>query len=134
MVALLKEQFYQILTTELGYHVVDNPDNNKTFPCVFLRLGNVTREFIKDSFRFNIRFKIDIFSNYDGEKEILQMESDIFNAAATLYTLDGVTSMKETSFRILDDKSMGKMRKHGIIFYSILSEGGLQDETSPAAP
>lgn len=72
--------------------------------------------------------KIDIFSNYDGEKEILEMEKEIFDKIPQLYEIDGITYIRESDFRIMDDKSTGVVRKHGIITYTILSAGMLEEE------
>lgn len=80
MINQIKKKLFTILSVDLGYNVVDNPERNKTFPCVFLKLGNLTRDiFNNNAFRFSIKMKIDIFSNYDGEKEILEMEKAIFD-------------------------------------------------------
>ena len=73
MIEEIKTKLFEILSDELGYEVADHPNGNKNFPCVFLKMGNATRDLFHDTFRFQIKFKIDIFSNYDGEKEILEI-------------------------------------------------------------
>ena len=127
MINKIKVKLFDILSKDLGYNVVDNPERGENFPCVFLKLGNTTRDIFRNNFRFQIKFKIDIFSNYDGEKEILEMESEIFDAIQSLYEIDGVTYVRQSDFRILDDKSTSVMRKHGIITLSIVSTGMVEE-------
>ena len=127
MISQLKTQLYQILSEDLEYNVTDNPygDETKSFPYVKLTLSNTRRDKRKDAYWFNITFKIDIFSDYDGEKEILDMEEEIFEAIQKLYENDFVTYVRESGFHIMDDKSTGVLRKHGIINYTIYSGGGI---------
>lgn len=120
---------YDILTKDLNYLVEDNPYSKKkrTFPYVMLTMKNVTRDMYKNAYRYIIKYKIDIFSNYNGEKEILDMEKAIFNHMGKLYDNDFVTYLRESQFIILDDKSMGESRKHGVITYDIYCTGGLEE-------
>lgn len=127
MISEIKTKFFDILSNELGYNVVDNPERGSDFPCVFLKMGNTTRDLFHNNFRFQIKFKIDIFSNYDGEKEILEMEEAIFAAAQALYDVIGVTYVRQSDFRILDDKSTSVVRKHGVITYTIVSTGMVEE-------
>lgn len=127
MISEIKTKFFDILSNELGYNVVDNPERGNDFPCVLLKMGNTTRDLFHNNFRFQIKFKIDIFSNYDGEKEILEMEEAIFAAAQALYDVVGVTYVRQSDFRILDDKSTSVVRKHGIITYTIISTGMVEE-------
>ena len=126
----IKVKFFDILTNDLKYHVIDHPqkEKNKQFPCVFLKIQKVSRDFFKNNFRIQVNIKIDIFSNYDGEKEILEMEEAIFAAAQALYDVVGVTYVRQSDFRILDDKSTAVVRKHGIISYSIISAGKVEED------
>ena len=127
MISEIKTKFFDILSNELGYNVVDNPERGNDFPCVLLKMGNTTRDLFHNNFRFQIKFKIDIFSNYDGEKEVLEMEEAIFAAAQALYDVVGVTYVRQSDFRILDDKSTSVVRKHGIITYTIVSTGMVEE-------
>lgn len=122
----VKIKFYDILSS-LGYNVVDYPEETTTFPCVFLKLSGSKRDLFNKNFKFEMKFKIDIFSNYDGEKEIMEMQEEIFNAAQALYDVVGVTYVRESDFRILDDKSTSLVRKHGILIYTIYSAGMVQE-------
>lgn len=128
MVSQVKTQLYQILK-DLNYNITDNPygEEAKSFPYVLLTLSNTRRDKRKDAYLFSIKFKIDIFSDYNGEKEILDMEEEIFNNIDKLYENEFVTYVRESAFRIIDDKSTGVLRKHGIINYTIYSAGGIEE-------
>ena len=129
MISQLKTQLYQILKEDLEYNVTDNPygEETKSFPYVFLTLSDTHRDKRKETYLFSIKFKIDIFSEYNGEKEILDMEEEIYDKIQDLYENEFVTYIRESSFRIMDDKSTGVLRKHGIITYTIYSTGGIAD-------
>jgi len=128
MVSQVKTQLYQILK-DLNYNVTDNPygEETKSFPYVLLTLSNTRRDKRKNAYLFSIKLKIDIFSDYNGEKEILDMEEEIFNNIDKLYENEFVTYVREPAFRIIDDKSTGVLRKHGIINYTIYSAGGIEE-------
>ena len=82
IIAFLKQKLYSILSEELEYNVMDNPydTQERTFPYLLLTLQDTQRERRKNNNIMNIRFKIDIFSNYNGEKEVLEMEAAIYDA------------------------------------------------------
>lgn len=124
----LKTKFYNILTSDLQYRVFDTPVNSKAkFPWVRLTLGNISRDTFQGNFVYNYTFTVDIFSDYNGEKEILEMEEEMFEALQRLYEVTGVTYVRETSFKILDDNSLGPIRKHGVIKYNILCNGDIKE-------
>lgn len=130
MISQIKTQLYQILKEDLEYNVTDNPygEETKSFPYVLITLSNTRRDKRKGAYFYAINYKIDIFSDYDGEKEILDMEQEIFDNIEKLYENDFVTYVRETGFRIMDDKSTGVLRKHGIINYTIYSAGGITED------
>ena len=129
IVTEIKKKFYDILTN-LGYEVVDNKESiaeNSSFPQIILRLNVGARDRIKDVTISKIRFTIDIFSEYDGESEILDIEQKVFDATKELYDVPHVVYVQESSFRILDDKSTGVIMKHGILNYMVVV-GGVEQE------
>ena len=130
MLTTIKKQFYNLLTKDLKYTVADNPyaTKERTFPYVMLTLQDTRRDKHKNSYMYTIKFKIDIFSAYSGEEEILKMEEEIFDKSNQLYENEFVTYVRQSAFRILDDKSTGALRKHGVITYTILCAGGIEDE------
>jgi hypothetical protein len=101
MILQIKQQIYELLTS-LGYHVMD---------C----------------YSDKIKFKIDIFSNYEGEKEVFEIEDNIFNNLEALYDNEYITAAYESSFKIIDDKTTGVLIKHGVLQVTVLSTGGLID-------
>lgn len=125
MLTTIKTKLYDILATDLSYTVMDNPygTQERTYPYVILTLGNVVRDAYKNAFQNQIKFKIDIFSNYNGEKEVFEMEQAIFEQINKLYEIPEVTYVRESSFKIMDDKSTEVVRKHGIITYTIITSG-----------
>lgn len=132
MIQEIKKQIYDTLSSTLGYNVSDNASEKKKYPYVRVILSNTTRDKFKNAFQYKIKYQIDIFSDYDGEAEILQMENEIFEALApALYKNENVTYVRENSFRIIDDKSTGVVRKHGIIQYTIVSAGGVVETNEP---
>ena len=128
MLLEIKQEIFNMLQNELGYRVTDNPYQQKLeeiFPTVFLTLSNANRVNVKNNgFICKFTFKIDIFSEYNGEKEIILMEENI---AALLPELmerfEYIVGVSENSFKILDDKSTSVVRKHGVILYSITAAG-----------
>ena len=130
MISEIKTQLYEILANDLEYNVMDNPygDETKTFPYVLLTLQDTRRDMRKDNYLYQIKFKIDIFSEYNGEKEILDMEQAIFDKSKKLWDNEFITYYRESAFRIMDDKSTGVLRKHGVIIYTFYCAGGIEDE------
>lgn len=109
---------------------MDNPydTQERTFPYLLLTLQDTQRERRKNNNIMNIRFKIDIFSNYNGEKEVLEMEAAIYDAFQQVWDNEYVTNIRENAFRIIDDKSTGVNRKHGIITYTFTCGGGIAED------
>lgn len=126
MVEELKTKFYSIIEG-LGYTVYDNPylieGRNRNLPYVQIRTQNINRVVYHTSFVNAVQFKIDFWSKYSGEKEMLDMEQKVADALSQLYELDSVVFVAETRFQILDDKSTGTVMKHGIGIYQVALAG-----------
>lgn len=125
----IKMKLYSIISS-LGYSVVDRAQGKETdsFPCIRLKLSSLQRDFFENNFVYVLRYQVDIFSNYEGEKEILEIEQNIAQHLTELYEINGVSYVRESDFKILDDKSTSVVRKHGIISYTIKSAGGIKKE------
>lgn len=128
MLLEIKQEIFNMLQNELGYRVTDNPyqqELEEIFPTVFFTLSNANRVNVKNNgFICNFTFKIDIFSEYNGEKEIILMEEDIAALIPDLMErFEYIVGVSENSFKILDDKSTSVVRKHGVILYSITAAG-----------
>lgn len=134
MIEEIKQQIFNILSEDLGYNVSDNPYGSEedTFPLVRIRLSSCARDKAKNMFQNRLRYQIDIFSDYNGEAEILEMEEAIFEAmTTTLYENENISYVRESGFNITDDKSTGVLRKHGILRYTIYSTGGFIEVDEP---
>ena len=128
MLLEIKQEIFNMLQNELGYRVTDNPyqqELEEIFPTVFLTVSNANRINVKNNgFICKFTFKIDIFSEYNGEKEIILMEENIAALIPELMErFEYIVGVSENSFKILDDKSTSVVRKHGVILYSITAAG-----------
>ena len=125
MINKIKDKLFEVLSSNYENQIVDNAAavEEGEYPRIQIRLSTVTRDKYQGTFQYTIRYQVHIFSDYDGEKEILNMESEIFDALEQFYEIDGVTYARESGFRILDDKSTGVFRKHGIISLTFYCTG-----------
>ena len=125
MINKIKDKLFEVLSSNYENQIVDNGAavEEGDYPRIQIRLSTVTRDKYQGTFQYTIRYQVHIFSDYDGEKEILNMESEIFDALEQFYEIDGVTYARESGFRILDDKSTGVFRKHGIISLTFYCTG-----------
>ena len=133
MLKRIKERFYS-LVKGLNYNITDNGTYSENFPWLMLRLGNATQLNTFDLRVNAISLTLDIFSTYNGELEIIDIVEDI-----TAHLNDLIKEMPELlyayqkTFKILDDKSTGPVRKHGIVVYDFLlgqSEREVPDDTN----
>lgn len=128
LVENIKTKMYQIISS-LGYEVIDRAQGKQLnhFPVIKIALAGLQRDYLKNSFMYRIRFKIDIFSSYEGEKEILDIEEKIADNLSRLYEIPGIVYIRESDCKIIDDKSTSVVRKHGIVSYTITSAGGTEE-------
>ena len=126
MIIDVKTKFYNIIK-DLGYTIYDNPytidGQRRHLPYCQIRTNNIKRAMFQQNFINAVEFKVDMWSKYSGEKEILEMEKKIAGSLEKLYELDPVVFVIEKSFKILDDKSTGAVMKHAIAVYDIALEG-----------
>lgn len=126
MLIELKEKLFDILHNTLNYNVEDTAygvGDDIVYPFVLLETSKSSKDNFNNSFKYLYSFNIHVFSNYNGEKEVVNIETEIYNALNALYELDGVIYFRERSFRIIDDKSTQTIKKHGIITIDIISAG-----------
>ena len=120
----LKSEIYKILSNKLHYNVSDTPKNDDDFPFVRISTTSLRRiPYKKGAAEYEISFSLDIFSNYNGEAELLRMEKEIYDAMPDLYKVNGVVNVSGPSSHFITDKSMGIVLQHGIIVYSIKVAG-----------
>ena len=98
MINKIKDKLFEVLSSNYENQIVDNAAavEEGEYPRIQIRLSTVTR---------------------------LNIESEIFDMLEQFYEIDGVTYVRESGFRILDDKSTGVIRKHGIISLTFYCTG-----------
>lgn len=125
MITQLKVQFKTILEA-LGYPIRDNNTYNTTYPMITLRLSNTNYEERNGIALRKIVYVVDIFSTYNGEKEILDINDKINEKLFMLPQHNKhITAMKQQNCLILDDKETGIVRKHGVLTYEFLLTSAL---------
>lgn len=125
MLANLKSQFYSLIKG-LGYNITDNAEYKEQFPWLMLRTNGYRT---MNSFNVNISSAVlvlDIFSNYSGEKEIIEIVENIGEHLKELQDNNSdIMFAYQKSLKILDDKSTGPVRKHGVVVYEFLLGYGI---------
>lgn len=125
MISYLKTQIKECIDA-LGYHVRDNNTYSNTYPMITLRLSNANREQKNHVVLQKVVYVIDIFSTYNGEKEILDINDKINEKLFMLPQRNKhITAMKQQNCLILDDKETGVVRKHGVLIYEFLLTSAL---------
>lgn len=116
----IKEKTYE-LVSNLSIPIQDNPEtkNNRKMPYGLLKTINVINTAMKNYQKANWLLRIDIFSNYKGEKEISDYYyNEFLPVVKTLQELEEVTQITPT-LDIEDDKETGPVTKHGIITLNV---------------
>ena len=120
MLTKLKTQFYSLIK-DLGYNITDNAEYKEQFPWLMLRTNGYQT---MNSFNVNISSAVlvlDIFSTYSGEKEIIEIVENIGEHLKELQDNNPeIMFAYQKTMKILDDKSTGPVRKHGVIVYEFL--------------
>lgn len=128
MLSQLKTQFYSLIK-EKGYNITDTAEYKEKFPWLMLRTNGYQ---IVDSFNMetsNATLVLDIFSQYSGEKEIIEIVENIHPILLELQNNNpNVLFAHQKSLKILDDKMTGPVRKHGIVVYEFLMGYGITEE------
>lgn len=123
----IKTQLYDLIKS-LGYNATDNGFYEENFPWLMLRTSGHNRMDTMDLRIDILSYTIDIFSTYNGEKEILEIVENISNNIQQLRRdNDKIMSIAQKSLRIIDDNKKGPVRKHGIITYQFLATSGLEE-------
>lgn len=117
MLAKLKSQFYSLIK-DLGYNVTDNAEYRENFPWLMIRTNGYQSVNSFNLNTSNVTLVLDIFSTYQGEKEIIEIVEDIGSHLMELKDSNpDVLFCYQKTVKILDDKSTGPVRKHGIVVY-----------------
>lgn len=127
MLQVVKKQLYE-LVQELGYNITDNGSYKENFPWLMLRTNRFVSADSNDVRYQMCSFIIDVFSTYNGEKEILDIVEDINNHLQELRESNPyITQVSQTNLKIIGDKETGPVRKHGIANYQFILTFGLED-------
>ena len=125
MLANLKSQFYSLIKG-LGYNITDNAEYKEQFPWLMLRTNGYRT---MNSFNVNISSAVlvlEIFSTYSGEKEIIEIVENIGEHLKELQDNNpDIMFAYQKTLKILDDKSTGPVRKHGVVTYEFLLGYGI---------
>lgn len=116
----LKEEFFQFLK-ELGYKVSDNGTYREDFPWLLVRTSNANVQQASNISVERAGITVDIFSTYNGEKEILNITQDITNHLWDFQQrFPAITFAQLKQLRMIDDKSTGPVRKHGVAVFDFI--------------
>lgn len=120
---MLEREIKQTITDALSSLVPNLTDNAPEKPTkTYVLFG------FSDAFDMRYKTKVrqtnsyltfDIFSVYDGEKEVLQIKETIDREMDNLYNLGKISYFEMSGFNILQEEK--PLRKHGVLRYRILS-------------
>lgn len=121
MLEKLKTDFYSMLVG-LGYKVSDNRQFEEGgSPWLVLRSNGYQRVHSIGLRMSKITLVLDVFSQYNGEREIILVVDKIANHLEEfLAEHPEVLFCHQKTMKILDDKETGPVRKHGVISYEFL--------------
>ena len=121
MLEKLKTDFYAMIA-DFGYNVSDNRNfETGNGPWLVLRSNGYQRVHSVGLRMSKITLVLDIFSQYSGEREIIQVIDKIAdNLEEFLVQHPEVLFCHQKSMKILDDKATGPVRKHGVVSYEFL--------------
>lgn len=128
MVEKIKELLYSLLA-KLNYSIADTRNESAPFPQIFMRT-NGHKRYKTNTVRYDtITIVFDIFSNYSGEKEILDITETIGDNIDTIQENNPeIIFIEQTTLKILDDNSRGVQRKHGVLAYIFTCMTSLVDD------
>lgn len=102
----------------LSIRLNDNPDyeaGHSKCPYAILRTILEKPTNYKNFKKVNWVFRVDVFSNYKGEKEIKDYyEKEVTRRLDLIQQEEGITYV-ESNLTIMDEKELGPVNKHGVI-------------------
>lgn len=115
----IKQIIFQAIGT-LSIPVRDNPQiYSKKFPFGILRTINVAPQQLKNYTKAKWLVRLDVFSDYKGEKELLDYyNNEIVPKVKEIQQVDGITYITSTC-SIMDDKEQGPVIKHAVISFIV---------------
>lgn len=128
MLEQIKSQLFELIKS-LGYSCSDNGTYKDEFPYLLIRTGNYQVSQGKDFRNEYITIIVDVFSTYNGEKEIIDINSNILEHIYSLMdTNPEITAISQSSFLIIGDKDTGPVRKHGILKYDFMTASSFLED------
>lgn len=114
----LKSVIYKALNPTVP--LKDSPPQTPKKSYVLYRISNGFDTNFKRGAKQSVTYiTFDIFSVYDGEKEVIELKGKIDEAMEKIYTLDETSYFTLSAFNIINEE--GPVKKHGILTYRILS-------------
>lgn len=111
----VKQAIYDAIK-ETNLPLEDNPVmERKKFPYGIFRTVNVVRTRYKNFYKAQWLYKVDIFSTYKGEKEVLEICDDLEQRIFNRCMSDNRCTFVDINHDVMDDKEQGPVTKHGII-------------------
>ena len=129
MLEKLKTDFYTMLV-ELGFNISDNRNFEEgNSPWMILRTNGYQRVQSFGLSASKITLVLDIFSQYNGEREIIKVVDKIAeNLEPFILQHSEVFYCFQKTVKILDDKTTGPVRKHGVVSYEFLMSVNTPEE------
>ena len=121
MLEKLKTDFYNMIAG-LGFYITDTRNfETGNSPWLMLRTNGYQRVHSLGLRMSKITLVLDIFSKYNGEKEIIVAVDKIADHIEEfLAEHPEVLFCHQKTLKILDDKATGPVRKHGVLSYEFL--------------
>ena len=117
------------LVKGLGYNITDNGAYVEKFPWLMLRVSRHNNYRTATTIENEITLIIDIFSIYKGEKEILDIVSNITNHIWQLKDNNpDIIYISQKDLKIIDDTTTGPVKKHGVVYYSFTLSSSIGEE------
>lgn len=116
----LKAKMYEVLHSQIP-QLTDSPPEVVKKTYVLYSISDAFDERLKLGVRqTNTYITFDIFSVYDGDKEVLEIKDKIDEILQnSLYTLGTTSYFALSGFNIINEEK--PLRKHGVLRYRILS-------------
>lgn len=115
----IKSKLYDVLSPLIP-DLRDNPPKEVKKSYVLYRISNgFSTPYKLDCEQDTTYLTFDIFSVYDGEKEVLDIKDIIKKNIKCLYELGEVSYVTMSAFNIINEEN--PVKKHGILTFRILS-------------
>lgn len=124
----VKQMVFSALAA-LDIPIQDNPVklSHRDAPYAIIRTIGAPQTKYKNYYKMSWLLRVDVFSKYKGEKEILDYYSQVLDKLDTLRQEEGITYIFPT-ISIMDDKELGPITKHGVISITVDTQEGVAQE------